>query len=378
MNSCRRLPAFVLLLFSLPWRLSAQQPAPWRDPSPHTIQFITVDEKNNVKLEVLDWRGSGRPLVLLAGLGATAHIFDEFAPKLTSMYHVYGITRRGFGASSAPAPQNGNYSADRLGDDVLAVLDALKLDRPVLVGHSIAGEELSSVGTRHPERVAGLIYLDAAYSFAYYDRSLGDLNIDSQDLQEKLSRLQTDNPSPDQKQLVGELLRDDLPQLQSDLQQQQKKLEVPEPKSPTPSAADRESFQAAISWFKSVYGWVMPEAELRQEVEATPEGHIGKNHAASEVRQAIISGEQKYTNIRGPVLAIFAVPHDLGPFSKSDPVARAYVASDLATTEAQIKAFQTGVPSARVVRLPNVNHSMFISDEGDVLREVRAFVAGLH
>ena len=69
---------------------------------PHTVQFVTVDK--DVKLEVLDWGGSGRPVVLLAGLGNNAHVFDKFAPKLTGTYHVYGITRRGFGASSAPAP----------------------------------------------------------------------------------------------------------------------------------------------------------------------------------------------------------------------------------------------------------------------------------
>ena len=74
----------------------------WLDPSPHRTQFIAVE--NNIKLEVLDWGGSGRPLVLFAGLGNTAHVFDKFAPKLSSAYHVYGITRRGFGASSAPLP----------------------------------------------------------------------------------------------------------------------------------------------------------------------------------------------------------------------------------------------------------------------------------
>src|SRR5580704_12952328 len=112
------------------------------------IQFVTVDK--DVRLEVVDWGGSGRPLVLLAGLGGTAHSFDKFAPKLTNAYHVYGITRRGFGASSVPAS---GYSADQLGDDVLGVIDALRLNRPVLVGHSLAGEELSSVGSRHPEKV---------------------------------------------------------------------------------------------------------------------------------------------------------------------------------------------------------------------------------
>src|ERR1700680_1789264 len=92
--------------------LYSQQSASWRDPSSHTVQFVTVEK--DVKLEVLDWGGSGRPLVLLAGLGNNVHIFVAFAPKLTAAAHVYGVTRRGFGASSAPAS---GYSADRLGDD---------------------------------------------------------------------------------------------------------------------------------------------------------------------------------------------------------------------------------------------------------------------
>src|SRR5215475_14461428 len=152
------------------------------DSATHTVQFVSVE--NDVRLEVLDWGGSGRPVVLLAGAGYTAHAFDDFAPKLIRAYHVYGITRRGFGRSSSP---ESGYSADRLGDDVLAVIESLKLNRPVLVGHSIAGEELSSVGSRYPERVAGLIYLDAGYPYAYYDPSLGDLNIDSNELRKKLA-----------------------------------------------------------------------------------------------------------------------------------------------------------------------------------------------
>src|SRR5262249_6898704 len=116
----------------------------WKDPSPHKVRFVTVEK--NVVLEVLDWGGTGRPLVLLTGLGNTAHVFDKFAPKLMARYHVYGITRRGFGDSSNPPPTPDNYNADRLGDDVLAVLAALELDHPVLAGHSVAGEELSSIG----------------------------------------------------------------------------------------------------------------------------------------------------------------------------------------------------------------------------------------
>jgi len=95
---------------------AAQESLSWHDPSKHTVQFVTVEE--GVRVEVLDWGGSGCPLVLLAGLGWTAHVFDEFAPKLTDSYHVYGITRRGYGASSKPAT---GYSEDRLTEDDLRV-----------------------------------------------------------------------------------------------------------------------------------------------------------------------------------------------------------------------------------------------------------------
>lgn len=134
----------------------AQEPGAWRDPSKHQVTFITVDE--DVQLEVLDWGGSGRAVVLLAGSGNTAHVFDEFAPKLTDCCHVYGITRRGFGSSSHPST---GYDDQRLADDVLRVLDTLHLDRPVLAGHSMAGGELTTIGRQHSELISGLVYLDA-------------------------------------------------------------------------------------------------------------------------------------------------------------------------------------------------------------------------
>ena len=153
---------------SLPLSLVRATPeTAWKDPSPHSDRFVTVD--TNVKLEVLQWAGplgrNARTLVLVPGLGNTAHIFDVIAPKLAANYNVVGVTRRGFGASSAPSS---GYAADRLGDDVLAVTEALSTVKPVLVGHSLGGEELSSIGSRYPDRVAGLIYLDAAYSYAFY------------------------------------------------------------------------------------------------------------------------------------------------------------------------------------------------------------------
>jgi pimeloyl-ACP methyl ester carboxylesterase len=232
------------------------------DSSPHTVQFVTVGK--DVKVEVLDWGGAGRPLIFLAGMGNTAHVFDNFAPKFAAKYHVYGITRRGFGASSQPAPTVGNYSARRLGDDVLAVMNVLRLNRPVLVGHSVAGEELSCVGSRHPEKVAGLIYLDAGYGYAYYDRVNGDVWLDLIDVRKRIDQLQA-GTWRDQKQLWQDMLTD-VSHLDKALREITKEMApMPNPRNPPP------------------------------------------------IPTAIQFGAEKYTEIHVPILAFFALPQVFDP-----------------------------------------------------------------
>jgi non-heme chloroperoxidase len=309
------------------------------DASPHTVQFVTVEP--GVKLEVLDWGGTGRPLVFLAGLGNTAHVFDKFAPKFTGKYHVYGITRRGFGGSSSPTPDNHNYSSDRLGDDVLAVIYALKLQKPVLAGHSIAGEELSSIGSRHPEKVSGLIYLDAGFPYAFYDRVHGDPQLDMLDTRNRIEQLLPYNGDPSgQKQAIEGLLAS-LPQLEKDLQNQLKMLQAISPPTTNP-----------------------PPLPSPQPPSASP-------------AVAIVSSEHKYTAIKAPCLAIFAVPHDpnSNAIPLSDPSHRAAAAAaDLERTTNLSNAFAAGVPSAQVVRLPNANHYVFNSNEAEVFRAMNDFL----
>jgi non-heme chloroperoxidase len=314
--------------------LYSQQSASWRDASPHTVQFVTVDD--NGRLEVLDWGGSGRPVVLLAGGGNTAHVFDEFAPKLTANCHVYGITRRGFGASSFSASDNG---VDRLRGDVLAVIDALRLNRPVLVGHSIAGTELSSVATSHPYRVAGLVYLEAGYPYAF-DNGKGPTMKEFQE---------TRGPQP-----------------------------------PTPGERDLASFSALQKWDAQVYGFRTPEAEFRQTWDSTSDGRVGKARAfpGSQTLMTIMMDTKRFTDIPVPALVIFAIPHVQENWidRSTDPAvrdaARAYFTTVDALAEKQAKAFEGGVPTARVVRLRGA-HYIFVSNEPDVLRELRAFLAGL-
>jgi non-heme chloroperoxidase len=330
----------VLAAVQLAASAHAQKPVPNKSATPPSVQFVAVEE--NVKLEVLDWGGSGRTLVLLTGLGGTARDFDNFARKLSATYHVYGITRRGFGESSKPPATIDNYSADRLGDDVLAVCDFLKLKRPVLAGHSLGGEELSSIGSRHPEKVAGLIYLDAGYGYAYYDRSRGDFTLDLFALEDKLAQLDYRTAAPDIRPVVKELEATILPRFQKDLQELERNLETLPP--PPPPAGGRSPRQQR------------PD-------------------------QAIVAGEKKYTEIHAPVLAIYAVPHDRGAAPNSDSAAlakaKAWETWDEERTGAQAKAFETGVPSARVVRLPHASHVIYRSNEADVLREMNAFIAGL-
>jgi pimeloyl-ACP methyl ester carboxylesterase len=324
-------------------------------PAKYTVQFVTVDQ--GVKLEVVDWGGSGRPLVLLAALGADAHIYTDFAPKLTGKYHVYGITRRGFGASSVPAT---GYSADRLGDDVLAVIDSLKLNRPVLVGHSMAGEELSSVGSRHPEKVATLIYLDAAESYAFYDPASGDLQLDSIELRKKIDHLIAHDSDPHR--LIADVLQA-IPQYEKDLRDMQSLLQSMEPKADPKQPASEE-----------------PKAEAKQPVPEEPKAEA--QQAAPEAPRpgrAILAGEQKYTSLKTPVLAIFPIPHaEIADMFEHDPVGRAAAeAADVARVEARIKVVEKAAPSPHIVRIAHASHMVFMSNEADVLREIDAFLGSL-
>ena len=106
----------------------------------------------------MDWGGTGETMLLLTGLGDNAHVFSQFAFQWTDHFHVIGITRRGYLPSSQPP--DGYDVPTRVADDI-AVLDALNIDRVVLVGHSISGSELSALAATHPERVDKVVYLDA-------------------------------------------------------------------------------------------------------------------------------------------------------------------------------------------------------------------------
>jgi pimeloyl-ACP methyl ester carboxylesterase len=120
------------------------------------VNFVPVAP--HVQLEVLDWGGSGETMVLLTGAGDNAHVYDYFAYQFTNYFHVVGITRRGWLPSSQP-PRG--YDVPTRASDDIKVLDALGISKAVFVGHSVAGAELSELGSKYANRVDKLVYLDA-------------------------------------------------------------------------------------------------------------------------------------------------------------------------------------------------------------------------
>jgi pimeloyl-ACP methyl ester carboxylesterase len=325
----------------------SQRQSRWQDPSTHQIRFVEVE--SGITLEFLDWGGSGRSVILLAGSGNTGHTFDEFAPKLLDCCHVYAITRRGYGASSRPAD---GYGWQRLAEDVFQVIEREHISSPVLVGHSMSGGEMTAVGHEHSDRLSGIVYLDA----------LGD---------------QEDDPPADKEWAAAQVA---LP------------AGVP-PAPPTCAPADRSSFAAyRRSWACSL-GFMFPESELRQIFQEGADGSVGPATSPGWVRQAIGQGQifrRDYSNIHVPVLAL---SRGFAPGATTDDVLKAFhyepkTDADRAAIDRFMAAnavvlgrwtdkLKRGAPNARLVYYPNAGHYVYMTNEADALREIHAFVAGL-
>ena len=137
------------------------------DRAPHTTGWVT---RPDARLEYLDF--GSRPataIVLIPGYGDNAHVYDDLAPILARQYRVVALTPRGHGASSTP---NSGYTVRAFGDDLRALLDTLGIQHAVLVGHSAGGATITDLAVRNPERVHGLVYLDAAGDLAGRDSVL--------------------------------------------------------------------------------------------------------------------------------------------------------------------------------------------------------------
>lgn len=108
-------------------------------------------------------QGDGKPVILVHGVAASLHDWDDFVPELASNgYAAYALDLLGHGES--PKPDSRAYHIDWLFDHFAGWIDSLELPQtPVLVGHSLGGYLSLEYARRFPARTRGLILVDPFY-----------------------------------------------------------------------------------------------------------------------------------------------------------------------------------------------------------------------
>jgi pimeloyl-ACP methyl ester carboxylesterase len=123
---------------------------------PDRLKFRTIDTECG-RVSTFE-AGSGKPLVMLHGLGATKAEFLPSVPALAPHgFRTIAIDLPGFGDSDKPFPAA--YDAPMFARWVAATLDALELDRTHLLGHSMGGRVAIEVGMRHSDRINRLVLM---------------------------------------------------------------------------------------------------------------------------------------------------------------------------------------------------------------------------
>ncbi|UQX02834.1 alpha/beta hydrolase [Streptomyces sp. RerS4] len=120
-----------------------------------TERIVTRD---GVRIACRDRSGPGRPVVLLHGLAGHAGEWDAVARDLSARHRVVAVDQRGHGAAER---RPGDVSRAAYVADVLAVLDALDLRAPVLVGQSLGGHAALLTAAAHADRIHALVLVEA-------------------------------------------------------------------------------------------------------------------------------------------------------------------------------------------------------------------------
>ncbi|MFQ3451742.1 alpha/beta hydrolase [Bradyrhizobium sp. UFLA01-814] len=104
--------------------------------------------------------GTGRPLLLLHGWPEFWLTWKPVMARLTGRYALIAPDLRGFGDSDKP---HGAYGPDQHTDDMLALLDALGVDKAGVIGHDVGGAVMQPLARKAPDRIAGLFFFDFVY-----------------------------------------------------------------------------------------------------------------------------------------------------------------------------------------------------------------------
>jgi N-formylmaleamate deformylase len=117
----------------------------------------TID-LSDTQIAYLEFGESGTPLVCAHGLTDNAQCWLRTAQRLADAgYHVVTYDARGHGESSTPAS---GYTGRDLAGDLIGLIDALGLEQPLLLGHSMGAQTAALAAAGQPELARGLILED--------------------------------------------------------------------------------------------------------------------------------------------------------------------------------------------------------------------------
>jgi 3-oxoadipate enol-lactonase len=141
-----------------------------------SISKIRLDEGCELAYRLDDatdpWN-PGPTLLMLHGLAESGESWRAWVPYFARHYRVLRLDLRGYGQST-PMPADYVYRFDKLGRDVIALLDTLKLDRVFVVGGKIGGTLALHVAAHYPERVIAVAAMGAPASLtSFVDRAPG-------------------------------------------------------------------------------------------------------------------------------------------------------------------------------------------------------------
>lgn len=119
-------------------------------------RYVTVD---STRIRYID-TGSGPAVVLIHGLAASMYSWRQtILPVARAGFRVIAFDNRGFGFSDKPSS---GYTNQAYVDLLFGLLDSLGVKETVLVGHSMGGAIAAEAALTRPDRVRGLVLVDAA------------------------------------------------------------------------------------------------------------------------------------------------------------------------------------------------------------------------
>jgi pimeloyl-ACP methyl ester carboxylesterase len=130
-----------------------------------TYPWSRVVALDDVRLHALSWvptdRSSAPDVLLVHGLASNASLWTGVAERFAALGHrVVAVDLRGHGSSGRP---DDGYDFATLSADLLGVIDALGMTRPLAVGQSWGGNVVLELAIRHPDRVRGVVGVDGGH-----------------------------------------------------------------------------------------------------------------------------------------------------------------------------------------------------------------------